>query len=81
MQNDHAYSEPWLSQNRLIKQFQEYLAIFRDTDVYSATLTGAELREEGRPPQLFLEIEKSVLIFERKALIVSIFGLNFPFKM
>ena len=36
---------------------------------------------EGRPPLSFLKIEKSVLILERKTLIVSIFGLNVPFKM
>ena len=29
----------------------------------------------------FLKIEKNVLIFERKPLIVFIFGLNYPFKM
>ena len=36
---------------------------------------------EGRPPPAILKIEKSVLIFERKALIMSVFGLNFLFKM
>ena len=29
----------------------------------------------------FFEIEKSAQIFGEKALIVTIFGLNFPFKM
>ena len=38
-------------------------------------------RGEKRPPLSFLKIEKSVLILERKALIVSIFGLNYQFKM
>ena len=56
------------------------MEIFRDIDAYSATLTGAQLGGEGRTPLLFLKIEKSVLILERKALIVLIFGLNFPFK-
>ena len=55
--------------------------MFRDIDAYSATLTGAQLGEEGRSPLPFLKIEKSVLILERKALIVFIFELNFPFKM
>ena len=36
--------------------------------------------ERGHLPALFKNL-KSVLIFERKALIVSIFGLNFTFKM
>ena len=35
--------------------------------------------EETSPA--FLEIEKSVLIMERKTLIVFIFGLNLPLKM
>ena len=48
--------------------------MFRDIDAYSATLTGAQLGERG---------EASTALFEnqRKALIVSIFGLNFPFKI
>ena len=50
-----------------------YLGIFRDIDAYSATLTGAQ-------PCPFLKIKKSILILERKALIVSVFGLNLPFK-
>ena len=50
-------------------------------NVYSNTLTRVQLGEEGRLHLLFLKIEKSVLILERKALIVSNFGLNFPFKM
>ena len=39
--------------------------------------------EEGRVEAslALFEIEKSVLILERKALIVSIFWLNFPFRM
>ena len=60
---------------------QGYLGISKDTDGYSATLTGAKLAGEGRPPLPFLKIKKSVLILERKTLIVSIFGLNVPFKM
>ena len=40
-----------------------------------------KLEKRGEASSVFLKIEKSVLIFERKALIVSTFGLNFPFKM
>ena len=32
---------------------------------------------KGKLPLPFLKIEKSILIFEKKALIVSIFGLNY----
>ena len=60
---------------------QGYLGIFRDIDAYSATHTGPQLGEEERPPLNFLKIEKSVLILERKDLIVSILGLNFQFKI
>ena len=54
--------------------------MFMDIDAYSVTLTGVQLGGGGIPPALF-EIKKNVLIFKRKALIVFIFGLNFPFKM
>ena len=37
--------------------------------------------EEGRPPLTFLKMKKIVLIFERKYLIVSIFGFSFSFNM
>ena len=40
-----------------------------------------ERERERRPPLFFLENRKSVLILERKALIVPIFGLSFLFKM
>ena len=55
----------------------------RDIDAYSATLTSAQLEVEegGEASPAFLKIEKSVLILEIKILIVSIFGLNFPFRM
>ena len=65
----------------MFKYFQGYLGIFRDIDTYSATFTGVQLERRGKPPLLFLKIEESALIFEKKALIVFIFGLNFPFKM
>ena len=87
----HMYSEPWHSQNSLFDHFQRYLGIFRDIDAYSATLTthkcatkgrdGGRPLLRGRPLLLFLKIAKRVTIFERKALIASIFGINFPSKM
>ena len=55
IQDDHAYSESWYSQNScLFKHFQGYLGIFRDTDAYSAPLTGAQLGRRGEAsPVLF----------------------------
>ena len=45
-------------------------------------ITGTQLGGEGgRPPLPYLKTEKSTLILEKKALIVSILGLNLPFKM
>ena len=41
--DDQAYSEPYYSQSSFSKHFQEFLVIFRDTDVYSATLTSVQL--------------------------------------
>ena len=69
-------AESWHSQNSLFKHFQTYLGIFRDTDAYSAILTGVQLwgGGGGLPPLPFLTMEK-------KTLIMSIFGLHFPFKM
>ena len=81
MKDDHAYSEPWHSQSRLFKHFQGYVGIFNDIDVYSATLRGAQLEGEGKSTLSFLKFGNSALILERKALIVSIFELNFIFKM
>ena len=50
--------------------------------------SGAQLGEWGgrgcegrRPPLLFFENKKKCPYFEKQALILSIFGLNFPFKM
>ena len=47
--DEHAYSEPWHSQNSLFSRFQGYLGIFRDIDAYSATLTGAQLGRKKFP--------------------------------
>ena len=53
--------------------------MFRDGVSYSATLTFVQLWGRGETsPALF---EKSILIFERKALIVLIYGLELSFKM
>ena len=83
MSDDQSYSEPWHSQDSLFKHFQGYLGIFRGIDTYSVTLKGAQLGEESRGSLrfLFLIIEKGALIWEKKALVMSIFGLNLPFKM
>ena len=52
-----------------------------DIDAYSATLTDAQLGGKGKVPLGLFENRKGVLIFKRKALIVSVLGLNFPFTM
>ena len=53
-----------------------------DIDAYSATFTGVQLGGRGEgPPLSFSENHKKCTDFGKKALIVSIFGLNFPFKM
>ena len=58
MQGDQACSEPWHSHNSLFKHFQGYLDIFRETDTYSATLTGAKLGERERSALYFFENQK-----------------------
>ena len=61
--------------SRIFKHLQGYWCIF------SHTLTGVQLVGDGRPLLQFWKIEKSSLIFQRKTLILSIFGLNSVFKM
>ena len=56
-------------------------SIFRGIDAYSATLTGAKLKGKGEAFPALFENRKRVLILERKVVIVSTFGLNFPFKI
>ena len=58
--SDHTYSEPLHSQDSLFKHFQKYLGIFRDIDVYSATLTGTQLvrRRRETNPALFENLKK-----------------------
>ena len=49
--------EPWHS---LLQHFEGYSSIFRDIDVYSATLTGVQLGRRGEAfPVLFQNREKS----------------------
>ena len=47
--DEHAYSEPWHSQNSLFNHFQGYLGILRDIDSYSAALAGAQLGRKKLP--------------------------------
>ena len=59
MITDHAYSEPWYSQNSLFKHFQGYLGIFMNIDAYLATLTGVQLGDERETsPALFEDRKK-----------------------
>ena len=57
--------------------------IFRVTHGYAyiATHTGCILERGGVRPVFFLNRKKCPYFEKKKALIVSIFGLNFPFKM
>ena len=55
---------------------------FRQTKVYHSRKLGAQIRGLGGDvPCPFLKIEKIALILGKKALIMSIFGLQFPFQM
>ena len=67
-----------------------YSRIFKDIQAYSGILMNiqphSQARKKGRggrkwTSSTLFEIKKCVLILGRKALIVSIFGLNFPFKI
>ena len=62
--------------------FKDILWIFRDTDAYSTTLTGAQLKGKVKAyPNFFFENRKKCFAFRKKAVIVFIFELKFPFKM
>ena len=65
MLDDHAYSEPWHSQNSLFKHFQGYLDIAKDIDAYSAKLTGGQLRGRGKASPAFFENRKNCPDFEK----------------
>ena len=71
--DDQAYSEHWHSQNSLFKHFQGYI---RHIHGHWCATSG---RWEASP--VLFENQKSALILDKKALTVSIFGLNFPFKI
>ena len=76
------YWESWVIYN--LRHFQKLVEHVRwswDIDAYSATLTGAHIGGRGKASPSFLETEKSVLILERKVLILSIFWLNIALKM
>ena len=65
------------------KAFQGYLGIFKDIDAYSATLTGVQLGWRGKTSPALFEYRKKVpkIIFGRKTWTVTIFELNFSFKI
>ena len=65
----------------LLKHFQGYLAIYRNTASYSGTLIDTQLEGRGGGLPWTFWNWKNVLILERKALIKFSFGLKFPFKM
>ena len=85
--NMHIIQSPGMhSRNSLFnKHHQGHLGIFRNIiNAFSATSTGAHTTPasvEGEASLALFENQKIVLIFGRKALIVSILWLNFPFKM
>ena len=66
MSDDQAYPEPLHSQNSLFKHFQGYLGIFRDTDRYSATSTGAQLKGGGETSFTLCKNLKKYADFEKK---------------
>ena len=61
--------------------FSRILGVFRRIYAYSATHRGKQLGVRGWPPLFFFKIKRNALILGKKALIESIFGLHFPFKM
>ena len=65
----------------IAKHFQGYLTIFRDIEAYSSTLTDMQLERRGETSPALFENKKSAKMLEIKALILSIIGLNFPFKI
>ena len=65
-----------------------YSSIFNDILVYSWILMHIQPHSqahnyggEGRPQLRFSKIKNNALILEKQELILSIFGLNFSFKM
>ena len=66
------------SQSSISKHFQRDLGIFRDTDAYSATLTGAQLGERGEASPAFFENRKNSSDFWKKGLDCVHFWVKFP---
>ena len=66
MQDNHACSEPWYSQNILLKHFLGYLNIFRDIDVYLAALIGTQLRWKRKASPILFENRKTCPYFLKK---------------
>ena len=66
MQHDHAYSEPWHSQNSLFKHFQGCLGIFSDTDPYSTTFRGVQLGRRGKASPALFKNQKWCPDFRKK---------------
>ena len=56
----------YLFVNSLFKFFKRYLGIFRDNDVYSDTLTGAQLGDKGEVSPTLSENQKKCPDFGRK---------------
>ena len=66
MWDDHAYLEPWHSQNCLFKCFQGYFGIFRDIDGNLATLSFVELGSKGEASPTLSENRKIFPDFGKK---------------
>ena len=81
MSDNQAHSEPCYNQNSLFKHFLGYLGIFGDIDAYSVTFIGVELKGRGNAYPGYFENGKMCYDFEKKVVIVSNFGLNFPVKI
>ena len=66
MQDDHAYLEPWHSQNCLLNCFQVYFRIFRDIDGNLALLSCVELGKKGKVSPAFFENRENCPDFRKK---------------
>ena len=80
-----AYLELWHSQKQCLNFIQAISRIFRDIQEYWCRFSHTNRHQTrgkwGMSVLPFFDNRKSALIWEEKALIVSVFGLNFPFKM
>ena len=66
MQDDHAYLEPWHSQNCLLNCFQIYFRIFRDIDGNLALLSCVELGKKENVSPAFFENQENCPDFRKK---------------